>query len=102
MKARQAVDLCNNTDIVFECKNLPNTHPVDRLRIGMNDANRTLSTLASGSEAPSGRSTSDNSGLADDMGQRQTVPLTAQPLRRFYIAQQTNTHPPSANPYIFS
>ena len=42
MKARQVVDLRNNTDIVFERKNLPDTHPVDRLRIGMNDANRTV------------------------------------------------------------
>ena len=42
MKAGQSVDLCNHTDIVFERKNLPDTYPVDRLRIGKNYANRTI------------------------------------------------------------
>ena len=68
MKARQVVDLRNNTDIVFERKDLPDTYPVDRLRIGMNDANRTVVYTRVGIKAPSGRSTSYNSGLADDTG----------------------------------
>ena len=39
LKTLQGIDLRKHTDIVFERENLLDAYPVDRLRIGQNDAN---------------------------------------------------------------
>jgi hypothetical protein len=42
VKAGQCIDLRNYTDVIFERKDLPDTDPVDRLRIGENNAYRSV------------------------------------------------------------
>ncbi len=55
VKAGQGVNLGDHADIIFERKDLPDTYPVDRLRIGKNNPNRSVVCALIGLKCAVGR-----------------------------------------------